>query len=203
MNKTKYSSSVILSIILFIIGAILFAKSEEVFSTVTLVVGIILSINALISILSYFYYQKKGYKDFSKISTAVISLVFAIIFLFFNKIIYTAFNFIVGGWILFIGINRLIKGISHKRVPLMVMSAIIIILAVYIILNGAYLFLETVGIIMMIYAAIDIINFIMYGKEDIEENKTKLDENTELIVTKKEKRKLLKKNNKIKDVEPE
>ena len=203
MHIEKKGASLISPIISFIIGAILFAKSEDVFNTLTLIIGILLIIYTIFNVLSYLHYSKKGIKDPSKIFTAFATFAFAIVFLFFNEIIYTAFNFIVGGIILFIGLNRFIKGISHKRVPLIVMSSILIVLGVYTILEGTNIFWSLTGIIIMLSSVIDIINFIMYGKEDNEEvKKLQIESNTELIVPKKE-NKIFKKKNKIKDIDPE
>ena len=204
MNIEKKGTSLISPIISFIIGAILFAKSEDVFNTLTLIVGIILLIYTVFNILSYLHLNKKGIKDNSKIFNAIVTFVFALVFLFFNEIVYTAFNFIVGGIILFIGLNRFIKGISHKRIPLIVMSCVLIVLAVYTILEGTNIFWSLTGVIIMISSVIDIINFIMYGKEDNEEiKKLQIEENTELIVPKKGKGIFKKKDKKIKDIDPE
>jgi phosphoglycerol transferase MdoB-like AlkP superfamily enzyme len=203
MNKEKKGLSLITPIIFFIIGAILLAKSEDVFNTITLIIGIILIIYTLFNILSYVRYSKKGIKDNTKIFQAILSFTVAIVFLFFNEIIYTLVNFIVGGIILFIGINRFIKGISHKRIPLLVMSCILIVLGIYTILEGTNIFWSLTGIIIMISSAIDIINYIMYGKEDNEEiKKLQIEENTELIVQKKDNKLFKKKPKNIKDIDP-
>ena len=203
MNIERKTTSLIASIVFFIIGAILFAKSEDVFNVLTLIIGIILIIYTLFNVLSYVRNNKKGIKDPSKIFTALLSFTIAIVFLFFNEIIYTLVNFIVGGIILFLGINKFIKGITHKRIPQIVISSILIVLGVYTILEGTNIFWSLTGVIIMISAVIDIINYIMYGKEDNEEiKKLPLKEDTELIIPKKE-HKLFKKKNKIKDIDPE
>jgi len=203
MNNEKSSANVLLSVILFVVGAILFAKSEEVFNTITLVLGIVFIIYAIIKCLIFANEHKKGINDPVRLLSAAIIMVLAIVFLFFNDVIYYAINFITGGWILFIGINRLAKAISHKRKPLLVTSLLIILLSIYILLNGTDIYLRTLGIVIMVYSALDIINFILYAKEDREEEKVKKQKDgSELIIHKKE-NKLLKKKNNIKDVEAE
>ena len=202
--KSKSSLNLVTSIVTFILGAILFAKSEEVFNIITIAVGVILILYAVVTILSYKRNLKLGFNDPTKIMSSVVAIVFAVIFLFFNKIVYSAFNFITGGWILFIGINRLIKAITHKRLPQFITSIIMIALSIYVILNGTYLFLDALGVIIMVYSGIDIINYILYGKEDAEEEVRKTQKDgSELIIPKKEKRLLLRNKNKVKDVDPE
>ena len=200
MTIEKKRTYLITPIVAFIIGAILFAKSEDVFNTLTIIIGVLLIIYTIINTISYVHYSKKGIKEYNKIFTAFVSIAFAIVFFFFNEIVYTAFNYIVGGIILFIGINGIIKGISHKRIPQIVMSCIQIILGVYTILEGTDIFWSHTGVIIMLSSVIQIINYIMYGKEDNEEIKQIQQNNTELMIPKKE-HKLFRKKNKIKDVE--
>ena len=133
------------------------------------------------------------------------SLINSIIFIFFANIVEQIIRFIIGAWILFSGINRLINALSinkkdKKFLPLLIIAALLIIVGIYTIVIGDVV-LSTIGIIMMIYAGIDIIGYIFYTKDKVEKEE---EGTTTLIVPEKdeeveEKAKSKKKTKDVKD----
>lgn len=177
-------SSLIGSIIFFIIGAILFSSADAVLSFISIGVGIILAIYAIIEIVIYFInVRNQVYPPHaSHLVRGIISIMLAIIFIFFSSIVEQSIRFIIGAWILLTGITRLINALSmNKRNtkfwPLLIVSLLITGIGVYTIVKGDII-LTTIGIIMMIYSGIEIIGYIFYSKDTIKPE----EEGTETLI---------------------
>lgn len=210
IKSYSQQSSLISSIIFFIIGAILFTNAEKVMSVFYIAVGAIMGISAIISII-IFYRNKKKYNIFDggNLALSLVTLAIAILFFFFSNIVEQSIRFIVGAWILFSGINRLISALrlNHKSghfLPLLIVSILIILVGFYTIVFGDVI-LSTIGVIMMVYAIIEISGYILYKKdeEDIEESE---EGKTTLLIPDKEKENDdddKKKKKKIKDAKQE
>lgn len=167
-------SSLISSIIFFILGAILFTSADSVIKTVSIIIGIILAVSSLAELIIYILERKKEDRIPKKVRLvySIISLILAIIFIFFSNIVEQFIRFIVGAWILFTGIIRFINVISmntksRKFIPLLIVSLLLMGVGIYTIVWGDVI-LSTIGIIMMIYAAIEIIGYIAYTKDTME-----------------------------------
>ena len=211
-------SSLISSIIFFILGAILFTSPDKVINTVFNVIGIIIAIVSGISLLIFFFQARKGNTGKGNLIFGIITALLAITFIFFNDIIEQFIRFLIGAWILFTGILRLISVLamnkkSSKFLQLLIVSLLLIAVGVYTILYGG-IFLQTMGIIMMIYAGIEIIGFILYSKDKTEPEEpgtTTLivpestnavtEEKNDIVVKDVKEKKKRKKNKKAKDVE--
>ncbi len=204
-------SSLVSSIIFFIIGAILTAYSERIMTATYKVIGVVFLAITIGIILSIVVRKKKEQPIYAnRVAIGIITLVLAILFFFFHGIIDEAIRFIVGAWILFSGVTRLINALrtDHKAsrfIALLIVSILLIILGfVTIIKNGILLWV--VGIIIMIYSAIEIVGYIFYSKDNKNFDSEEDSEDKLLIPEKKDEEKEekpKKKNKKIKDVEDE
>ena len=203
-------TSLISSIIFFIIGAVLTAYSEKIMATTYKLIGGVLLIITIGLILSIIIRKKKEQPIFvNRIAIAIITFTLSILFFFFHSIIDESIRFLIGAWILFSGITRLISALrtDHKAsrfIALLITSILLIILGLVTITKTGIL-LWVVGIIIMIYSAIEIVGYIFYSKDNTnyeeEEGETRL-----LIPEDKDDKddqedKKTKKNKKIKDVE--
>lgn len=196
-------SSLLSSILFFIIGAILFSSADKVISFISITFGIILAVSGIIEIIIYIIENKKEeiIPKKSRVLLSIFLIGLAIVFIFFSQVVEQFIRFIVGAWILFSGIMRFINAISinkksRKFLPLLIVSILLMCIGVYTILIGDII-LSTIGIIMMIYSVMEIIGYIFYTKDTqiIEEPGT-----TTLIVPEEEITKEKKKSKKIKDV---
>ncbi len=202
-------SSLVSSIIFFIIGAILTAYSERIMSATYRIVGVALLITSICIVISMVIRKKRQQPIFiNRIAMAIISFTLAILFFFFHNVIDETIRFIVGAWILFSGITRLISALRTDRhasrfIAILIVSLLLILLGIYtIIKNGIVLWV--IGIIIMIYSAIEIVGFIFYSKDNINYDDEDAEEESKLLVPEKEdkkERKLLK--GKVKDVKEE
>ena len=206
INIKSYStkSSLISSIIFFIVGAILTAYSERIMSTTYRIIGVTFLIITIGLIVSLIIRRKKEQPIYAnRIGLAIITFILSILFFFFHSIIDEAIRFLVGAWILFSGVTRLITALrtDHKAsrfIAMLIVSLLLIVLGFFTIIKNGIL-LWVVGIIIMIYSAIEIIGYIFYSKDN--SNLDDEDETTLLIPQKEDKKDRKKKNKKIKDVE--
>ena len=161
-------SSLISSILFFILGALVFTKAAELAKMISIIIGVLLAVIGTV-LITYFYFTSKQ-QVYSKKSLifGIISIILAIVFIGFSDVVGHFVRFIVGAWILFSGIMRLINvltmgGKNTKFFPLLIVSILLIGLGIFTILVENEL--EIIGILMMIYAAIEIVGFIFYTKD--------------------------------------
>jgi uncharacterized membrane protein HdeD (DUF308 family) len=207
INIKSYStkSSLISSIIFFIVGAILTAYSERIMSTTYRIIGVTFLVITIGLIISLIIRKKKEQPIYAnRIGLAIITFILAILFFFFHGIIDESIRFLVGAWILFSGVTRLITALrtDHKAsrfIAILIVSLLLIALGFFTIIKNGIL-LWVVGIIIMIYSAIEIVGYIFYSKDN--SNIDDEDETTLLIPQKedKEEKKDKKKRKKIKDI---
>lgn len=205
IDITSYSkkSSLISSIVFFVIGAFLTAYSERIMTTAYKILGVIFLIITIANIISTIIRKKKEMPIYAnRIVIGIITLILAILFFFFHNIIDESIRFIVGAWILFSGITRLISALrtdhkSSRFIAMLIVSILLIILGFFtIIKNGIVLW--AIGIIIMIYSGIEIVGYIFYSKDNSNYEEQDDDETRLLIPEKEEKKE--KKRKKIKDV---
>ena len=165
-------SALISSIIFFILGGIIFTFADQIASTIYLGIGIILAVIGVISLIMYGISVKKQEVELGNLVTGIILIIVACFFLFASGIIDQLIRFIIGFWVLFNGITRLINALSiNKRsakfLPLLIVSALLIGIGIYTIMVGAAE-LKIAGIILMIYSAVDIVGYVFYTKDNQE-----------------------------------
>lgn len=171
---TSYSSqtSLLSSIIFFIIGAILFTQADAVLSFVSTTLGIISIVIAITQIITIVFEIKREERVQKRyIIAAAFFLFISIIFLFFSNIVEQFIRFIIGAWILFSGIMRFINCLSmnnksQKFLPLLIISILLMATGVAtIVISG--IFLKGIGFIMIIYAAIETVGYIFNAKDNL------------------------------------
>ena len=162
----KDKSSIIMSIVLLIVGICLFINPAEMVKFITYIIGVIFVIFGTIKL--YDYYKQKDTISNMQLTIGIAAIVIGIITMFCNGIIEFAIRLVMGGYILANGINKLIVALNSKTyndkwIGLLVIAAILIISGLYIILKSNIV-LSTIGLVLIIYSAIDIISYIMYPK---------------------------------------
>lgn len=164
-------SSLLSSILFFILGAILFTSADKLLNIVSIIIGTLFATGGTISLIVYFIQSRKpdGIPRKGNLIFGIISFIFAIIFIFFHPVVEQAIRFIVGGWILLTGILRLINVLSMtnkdaKFFQLLLVSAALIFIGIYTIVVELF-GLDIIGIIMMLYAGVEIVGYILYSKD--------------------------------------
>lgn len=179
-------SSLISSILFFILGAILFTSADKLLNIVSIIIGTLFATAATISLVIYFIQSRRldGIPKKGNLIFGIIAFILAIIFIFFSNIVEQAIRFVIGGWILLTGILRLINVLSmpkknKKFLQLLVVAALLIFIGIYTIVKEIF-GLDIMGVIMMIYAAVEIIGYVLYSKDKPE--KEDMESTTTLLV---------------------
>lgn len=168
-KKKNKQRSLIYSIILLVLGIFLTFNSSGVLNTIFNIMGILV---ILFGIYRFFvYYRLKSQlkvDDSSILMSAIMSILFGVLIILLSNVLTTTIQIITGIWLLFVGISRLseadITNIKDKRNLIAVIgAAIIILLGLYTIFSENVLFVA-LGIILIIYSILDIINYIRFAK---------------------------------------
>lgn len=168
-KKKNKQRSLIYSIILLVLGIFLTFNSSGVLNTIFNIMGILV---ILFGIYRFFvYYRLKSQlkvDDSSILMSAIMSILFGVLIILLSNVLTTTIQIITGIWLLFIGISRLseadITNIKDKRNLIAVIgAAIIILLGLYTIFSENVLFVA-LGIFLIIYSILDIINYIRFAK---------------------------------------
>lgn len=168
-------SSLLSSILFFILGAILFTSADKLLNIISIIIGTLFATSATISLIIYFIQTRKmgGTPRTGNLTFGIVSLILAIIFIFFSNIVEQAIRFVVGGWILLTGVMRLINVLSMpkkdtKFIQLLIVAGLLIFIGIYTIVIELF-GLDIIGIIMMVYAGVEIIGYILYSKDKPEQ----------------------------------
>ena len=168
-KKKNKQRSLIYSIILLVLGIFLTFNSSGVLNTIFNIMGILV---ILFGIYRFFvYYRLKSQlkvDDSSILMSAIMSILYGVLIILLSNILTTTIQIVTGIWLLFVGISRLseadITNIKDKRNLIAVIgAAIIILLGLYTIFSENVLFVA-LGIILIIYSILDIINYIRFAK---------------------------------------
>ena len=205
ITNYKNQSSLISSIIFFILGGILFTNPDIFVTTISKIVGAALLLIAIVFMITTFINRKTKPFPVITITSIIIIILLSIMFLFFSETVEKIIRIVVGFWILFSGITKLINALkitnkNKKFISLIIVSLLLIIIGIYTIVIGDVL-LSSIGIILMIYSALDIIGYIFYSKDseeivEINKETTLITDGSEVNEENKKRRKT----KKIKDV---
>ena len=185
INVKSYSDiiSLISSIIFFILGAIIFTKPEVIVLFISYVLGGLMIIIGLFKCIKNYLDIKKDNSISSKeMITGIILIIIGLVFILLADVIEALVRLVIGGWILFSGINRLIHALhlnkkTRRFIIFLVLSLLLIVIGLYTILEANLAF-QTIGIVLMVYSFIEIFGYI-FNKKDIEAT-------TEIIIDSKE-----------------
>ena len=184
-NNTK---NLIKSILFLIFGALIFAYPDKVITIVASGFGAILILYGLFMIIKNYYETKQNSETPATLLTVGIILVLVgITFIILSDSISLVIQYVLGAWILFNGIEKLLLCFSLPKSSVQFKSQLII--AILLLAAGLYTILvanitiQVVGLIMMIYAVLEIIGAITNKKiiveQEVKEEKTALVEKEE------------------------
>ena len=166
--------SVIYSIIFFILGAIIFTKPEVIILFISYVIGWIFAIICLFKCIKNYLDIKKDNSISSKEMIAgILLIIIGLVFILLAGVIEALVRLVIGGWILFTGINRLINSLTipnknKKFIVRLIISILLIGVGLYTILESNLAF-KTIGIVLMVYSFLEILGYIFNKKDYLEE----------------------------------
>lgn len=166
----KDSMSIIASILLLILGVILISNPGGVVKFITYILGGIIIIIGITKIISYLRIKKSmNIQNTNDFVIGIVLMIIGVIIIFCSSAIEFVIRLSMGGWILYSGITKLIISLKLKESNIsnwylvLAASILMIICGLYIIIRSN-LVLSGIGIILVIYAIIDIIQFIVIPK---------------------------------------
>lgn len=165
-NKEPISYiSLLISILALILGIVLlFNSSDGIFNLIGYIASGILLLLGLIKIIIYF----KRKDDFSDFVSGLLWMVLGGLIYLFPQSISIGFSIMIGGLVLFNGINRLvlglaIRGIDESGSKVFVIEAILLLLLGFIIITQR--FLNLIGLFLIIYAISELVGYIYYTSQ--------------------------------------
>lgn len=170
MVKKVYRMSIVSSIILFLFGLLLIFNAEGFIKSISAIIGIVLLLIGIFPVVDYFRYRKDGILAGIGLISGIFCIVCGLMFLLNETMLMILIPVFIGVWMIINGINKLqiafeIRDEEEKSwVITFIFSIIIIVLGAYFIINpinGAELVTQTLGIIICIYAMLDIIDCIL------------------------------------------
>ena len=162
--------SLISSIIFFILGAIMFTKPNAIILFISYVIGgLMILIGAFKCLKNYLDVKKDNSTSSKEMITGILLIVVGLVFIFLANVIEALVRVVIGGWILFSGINRLIYALhlnkkNHRFLVFLIISILLIGTGLYTILEANLAF-QTIGIVLMIYSFLEIFGYIFNRKD--------------------------------------
>ena len=160
VNVIDYSekSSLLSSIIFFILGCVLFTNPGGIVEFIAYILGGVLIIVGIIDYLSY----RKTYKNLniannSLLVTSIVLVILGIISIVCSGVIETVVRLIIGSWVLYSGIMRLIYTLNSKEnsfTSRLIVSILLIICGLYIILKTNLVF-KFIGLALIFYSRLE------------------------------------------------
>ena len=170
LTKKIFWSSVFSSIAILIFGILLFVFPETVIKSITIGLAIIFTFVGIIPIISYFRFRSTGVSTTFSFLMGVFCIIVGLILFMNENILNIIIPIITGVWIVINAINRIAiaMDLRDEKVNIwaitLVYAIITLVIGVLLILdpvNGGKMVTKTVGIIIMFYSALDIIELIL------------------------------------------
>lgn len=184
--KSMYKTSIIFSVILFLIGLFLLINPTTTLHAISYLIGIILIVWGIIPVITFFSNKEtQNYLEFSFI-IGVFSLIFGIIVMINPDIIGSIIPFLIGIWMIINGLTKLYYAINlnkeNNATMSIVISSLILVFGIILIFNpfkGAVVLTQVIGISVIIYSILDLVECYTLKKtvkEFSQTNKTKKDD---------------------------
>ena len=160
-------TDIIISLLFLILGALLMVKPTEMISVISILLGMMLFIMGFLKLVDYFTSE---YKEDYLLTMALVAVVVGVIVLFCSDIISGIFRIALGLWIIAVGIKNFQTALVWKAVKsvpwtITVICSLLTIIAGIVILVSTTLAFQIVGVIIAIYAVLDIISRMIFIKE--------------------------------------
>ena len=174
IKVSAYSSimQLISSVVLFILGALLYTKPTEVMLAVTYGMGGLITLVGVFNCVKNYLDVKKDNSTSSKgMVIGIVLVVVGLVFIFLGEVIEQIIRFIIGGWILVCGITRLANALMLEKKD--VNFWVLLVLSILLIGGGLYTILiknlemQIAGFILMAYAILEIFGHVFSRKQGI------------------------------------
>lgn len=161
--------SILESILFAILGAILIWKPEGTLQVISCILGIIFIAIGIYKILNYFMAKGKYNLYNHDLIYGLMAIVIGIVTMIYSSTIGSLFRIIIGIWIIYSSFIRISLSIKLKAMNIqawiysLIVAIIMFLCGIYVTMNAGAV-IVTIGIMMIIYAIMDIIEDIVFMK---------------------------------------
>lgn len=172
MNKENRITinNLVYAILFLVFGIILLTSTEDLISIVSKVIGVGLIILGIVKSIVYIYLKGKlGEYSIMELLIGLIVICCGGLLIFSSNALSFAIRTIVGIWVLFAGINRIIYAISIRPLDkqgfltYLISSFVMIIIGILMI---SAIFDQLIGLLIIIYAISEIVDYIYYKSKN-------------------------------------
>lgn len=177
MNKESRITvnNLIYALLFLVFGIILLTSTEDLITIVSKVIGGVLIVIGTIKAIIYIYMKGKlGEYSLSKLIVSLLFISFGALLIFLSGTLSFAIRTVIGIWIVFSGINRVIFAISistldKKSFLVYLITSLLMISLGIVIITGVLD--QLIGLLIIIYSVMEIVNYIYFKvkNKDFEE----------------------------------
>ncbi len=165
--KRSSWTDIVISLIFVVLGVLLVAKPDATVGAISIILGILFIALGVLKVIEYYTTEPK--EDWL-LTISLVSVIFGVVILFASDSVLAFFRVILGIWIIVTGVMDLQTIMVWKQVksPYWTTSlilTILMILAGIIILINQQIVLTAVGILIIIYGIMDIIDRFIFMKK--------------------------------------
>lgn len=162
--KRSSWTDIVISIIFVLFGLLLIAKPNETVGAISMILGIVFIAMGVLKLVEY--YTEDGKEDWL-LTVALITVIIGVVILFASDAIISLFRVILGIWIIGAGVMDLQTAIKWKEIKspywtATVLFSILMMLTGIIILVNQNIIFKTLGIIIVIYGILDIVDRVIF-----------------------------------------
>ena len=167
MLKKTGVISIIESVIFIILGIILIIKADVAIKIISYVLGVLFIIYGAVKVVQGIKMQQTNFEAYNyELVFGLMFVVIGIVTMYYGSAIETILRIIIGIWTIYSSLIKFTLTLKMRQLELNVwgysflLSLIMFICGLFIILNPGAI-ITTIGVIMMIYSVIDIIDDII------------------------------------------
>ena len=192
MKIKETNKSIISAFLILIFGALIFAYPNTVVKTASMIFGGLLMFYAIVLIIKNYYETKSDSNTTSTtLMIGIFLLITGLLFIVLSGVVSQILQYVLGAWILFAGIQRLMIAMSIGKnnnafITQLIIAILLLAAGLYTILRG-HLEIQIIGLIMIVYSILQIIGYFSNGnKKEVVDKKE--DTITHKIESKEEKK---------------
>ena len=165
--KRSSWTDIVISLIFVLLGVLLVAKPEATVGAISIILGILFIAMGILKLIEYY---TSDTKEDLLLTIALVSVIFGVIILFASDSVLAFFRVILGIWIIVTGVIDLQTILMWKQIksPYWTISFLLTILMIFagiIILINEPIVITAVGVLIIVYGILDIIDRLIFMKK--------------------------------------
>lgn len=165
--KRSSWTDIIISLIFIVFGILVVAKPEATLGAMSILIGILFVTMGVLKLIEYYTSDPK---EDLLLTFALISVIFGVVILFAPGSVLAFFRIILGIWIIATGILDLQTILAWKEVKspywtLSLVFTLLMILAGIVILVNQQIVITAMGVLVIIYGVLDVVDRIIFMKK--------------------------------------